>query len=73
MAISKRNTAQSHTQEPPLTISRVALYARVSTLNGQDPEMQLSELREYASRRGGVSPGNTSIRASPARRNLGPN
>ena len=52
MAISKRNTAASHAQEPPLTIARVALYARVSTLNGQDPEMQLSELREYASRRG---------------------
>ncbi|PSH04770.1 MAG: resolvase [Acidobacteria bacterium] len=31
---------------------RVALYARVSTLNGQDPEMQLRELREYAARRG---------------------
>ena len=31
---------------------RVALYARVSTLNGQNPEMQLSELREYAARRG---------------------
>jgi DNA invertase Pin-like site-specific DNA recombinase len=31
---------------------RVGLYARVSTLNGQHPEMQLSELREYASRRG---------------------
>ena len=31
---------------------RVALYGRVSTLNGQCPEMQLSELREYASRRG---------------------
>jgi DNA invertase Pin-like site-specific DNA recombinase len=31
----------------------MALYARVSTLNGQqDPEMQLSELREYATRRG---------------------
>lgn len=32
--------------------TRVALYARVSTLSGQDPEMQLRELREYASRRG---------------------
>src|SRR6476661_6420269 len=33
-------------------IQRVALYARVSTLHGQqDPEMQLSELREYATRR----------------------
>jgi hypothetical protein len=33
-------------------ITQVALYARVSTLNNQDPEMQLSELREYAGRRG---------------------
>ena len=31
---------------------RVALYARVSTLIGQHPEMQLAELREYSSRRG---------------------
>ncbi len=31
---------------------RVALYARVSTTNGQSPEMQLAELREYATRRG---------------------
>src|SRR5450755_1229230 len=31
----------------------IALYARVSTLNGhQDPEMQLRELREYARLRG---------------------
>src|SRR5215470_5336583 len=35
------------------TVCRIALYARVSTVNGhQDPEMQLSELREYATRRG---------------------
>jgi DNA invertase Pin-like site-specific DNA recombinase len=31
---------------------RVGIYARVSTLIGQSPEMQLTELREYASRRG---------------------
>jgi DNA invertase Pin-like site-specific DNA recombinase len=32
---------------------RVALHARVSTLNGhQDPEMQLRELREFIERRG---------------------
>ena len=32
--------------------ARVALYARVSTANGQqDPELQLSELRDYATRR----------------------
>ena len=73
MAVSKRNTASSHAQEPPLTIARVALYARVSTLNGQDPEMQLSELREYASRRGWTSPASMSIRACPARRNRGQN
>ncbi len=52
MAINQRNTASFRAQEVPHSIARVALYARVSTLNGQDPEMQLSELREYASRRG---------------------
>jgi DNA invertase Pin-like site-specific DNA recombinase len=32
---------------------KVALYARVSTIgHGQDPEVQLRELREYAQRRG---------------------
>lgn len=31
---------------------RVAIYARVSTSIGQSPEMQLAELREYATRRG---------------------
>lgn len=32
---------------------RVAIYARVSTVgNGQSPEMQLRELREYVERRG---------------------
>ena len=31
---------------------RAALYARVSTNNGQNPEMQLAELREYCQRRG---------------------
>jgi hypothetical protein len=39
-------------QEPSSPIARVALYARVSTLNNQDPEMQLAELREYVGRRG---------------------
>jgi DNA invertase Pin-like site-specific DNA recombinase len=31
---------------------RAAIYARVSTHNGQNPEMQLAELREYCVRRG---------------------
>jgi DNA invertase Pin-like site-specific DNA recombinase len=38
--------------QEPREIKRIAVYARVSTLNGQHPEMQLSELREYATRRG---------------------
>jgi hypothetical protein len=29
-----------------------ALYARVSTNNGQNPQMQLGEMREHATRRG---------------------
>ena len=36
-----------------MTTIRVALYARVSTLHhGQDPEVQLRELREFCQRRG---------------------
>ena len=31
---------------------RVAIYARVSTVAGQRPDMQPCELREYAARRG---------------------
>ena len=31
---------------------RVALYARVSTHVGQNPEMQIAELRDYCARRG---------------------
>ena len=33
-------------------MKRVAIYARVSTHNGQNPEMQLDELRAYCQRRG---------------------
>jgi DNA invertase Pin-like site-specific DNA recombinase len=50
MARQQRST--TFAQESTRPINRVALYARVSTLNNQDPEMQLSELREYAERRG---------------------
>ena len=50
MAKSKSITPVFSQDRP---IRRVALYARVSTLHGQqDPEMQLSELREYVTRRG---------------------
>ncbi len=53
MARQQRST--SFAQESTRPIARVALYARVSTLNSQDPEMQLTELREYAERRGWLS------------------
>lgn len=48
MAIRHTSTPVPSSQE----IRSAALYARVSTLNGQNPDMQLAELREYARRRG---------------------
>ena len=33
-------------------VIRIAIYARGSTLNSQNPDLQLAEIREYASRRG---------------------
>ncbi len=50
MARQQRSTTFAPESTRP--IAQVALYARVSTLNNQDPEMQLAELREYAGRRG---------------------
>jgi DNA invertase Pin-like site-specific DNA recombinase len=35
-----------------MTTNRVAVYSRVSTHHGQDPELQLRELREYCASRG---------------------
>jgi DNA invertase Pin-like site-specific DNA recombinase len=55
MATTKRSTTSISAQEA--SIHRVAIYARVSTLNGQNPEMQLAELREYARLRGWVVSG----------------
>jgi DNA invertase Pin-like site-specific DNA recombinase len=52
MARQQRSNNSAFPQQSDLPIARVALYARVSTLNNQDPEMQLTELREYAGRRG---------------------
>jgi DNA invertase Pin-like site-specific DNA recombinase len=52
MKTAKPTCGYARSQDRPIT--RVALYARVSTLNQQDPEMQLSELREYADRRGWI-------------------
>jgi DNA invertase Pin-like site-specific DNA recombinase len=46
---------------------RVALYGRVSTLHNQNPEMQLAELREHATRRGWTVVGEYIDRISGAR------
>jgi DNA invertase Pin-like site-specific DNA recombinase len=44
-------TPSKHSSSKPLI--RAALYARISTLNhGQDPEVQLGEIREFCKRRG---------------------
>jgi len=45
MARQHRSNNSVFSQDAPAPIVRVALYGRVSTLNNQDPEMQLSELR----------------------------
>ena len=52
MATQHRSKNSVFPQPAGRPIRLVALYARVSTLNNQDPEMQLSELREYSERRG---------------------
>src|ERR1039458_1913843 len=46
------NTGSHQTKAGTRRTMRVAIYARVSTLNGQHPEMQLAELLEFAARRG---------------------
>ncbi len=52
MARQHRSNNSVFSQASDRPITRVALYARVRTLNNQDPEMQLTELREYSARRG---------------------
>ncbi len=46
-----RHFGQKPAEDSGMKTERVALYARVSTFAGQNPELQLTELREYASRR----------------------
>jgi DNA invertase Pin-like site-specific DNA recombinase len=50
--VAKMKRSTNFNQESTRPITQVALYARVSTLNHQDPSMQTAELREYAKRRG---------------------
>ena len=51
MAATTVPPARQFTPASPTRI-RAAIYARVSTRNGQNPEMQLGELRAYCQRRG---------------------
>lgn len=51
MATTTLPPARQFTAGTPTPI-RAAIYARVSTRNGQHPEMQLEELRAYCHRRG---------------------
>jgi hypothetical protein len=67
MANRNSKSASSLTQEIPLTIQRVALYARVSTNHGQNPEMQLFELRRGVA---GRLPASMLTKVSLARRTL---
>ena len=66
MAKQQANTISLRESARPIT--EVALYARVSTLNNQDPEMQLAELREYATRRGCKSSRNSRTKEYQAAR-----
>ena len=52
---------------------RAAIYARVSTNNGQDPTVQTRELEEYCQRRGWKVAGSTSIQGSQGPRRSGRN
>ena len=51
MATTTIPPARQFTPATPKPIG-AAIYARVSTRNGQNPEMQLQELRGYCQRRG---------------------
>jgi DNA invertase Pin-like site-specific DNA recombinase len=53
MAVNETTTRTVLPQQAVLTTdTRAILYSRVSTTNGQDPEVQSREIREYCQRRG---------------------
>ncbi len=54
MAVKEASTQAAVPQVVPATDAdtRAVLYSRVSTSNGQDPEVQSREIREYCKRRG---------------------
>jgi len=54
MAVNERSIPKVSPQviNGPDLDRRAVLYSRVSTTNGQDPEMQSREIREYCQRRG---------------------
>ena len=50
--VSPTQQFKPHSIPSTASMKRAALYARVSTHNSQNPEMQLNELRSYCERRG---------------------
>jgi DNA invertase Pin-like site-specific DNA recombinase len=48
--MASRSLSQS--VHPPPAVIRAAIYARVSTFNGQNPDVQTREIEEYCHRRG---------------------
>jgi DNA invertase Pin-like site-specific DNA recombinase len=48
--MASRSLSQS--VHPPTAVTRAAIYERVSTLNGQNPDVQTREIEEYCQRRG---------------------
>jgi hypothetical protein len=70
MAVHHRNTASSHAQEPPLTIARVALYARAYPHStGKIPRCSSPNSGSTLPAEAGASPKNMLIKAFPAQRN----
>jgi DNA invertase Pin-like site-specific DNA recombinase len=48
--MASRSLSQS--VHPPTAVTRAAIYERVLTLNGQNPDVQTCEIEEYCQRRG---------------------
>ena len=65
---SKKNARALKPEAPNM---RAAIYARVSTNNGQDPTMQTRELREYCQRRGWEIEGEYVDAVGQVRRSVG--
>jgi hypothetical protein len=71
MVTQKRSNNSVFAQESPRTIHQVALYARVSTLNSQDPESSSRNCGNMQGAAAGRSSKNLRIRVYQAARRRG--